>query len=118
MSESQTQQVVTGQVLSGREGSGEDTGELARVITATILNTPGVVRLVPPRWRVGRSAERVRLEEKDGAASVSMEITVDLSVPIIELTADLRRRVTTAVQHSGRTPGRVDVLVSRVESAD
>ena len=44
-----------------------------------------------------------------------MEVTVDLTVPIVRLTQDLRRRIAMAITQSGRVPGKVDVVVSKVE---
>ena len=80
-----------------------------------------MTRLVRPWWRrVGKSDERsaVRISEEDGRTDVDMEVTVDLTVPIVRLTQDLRHRVATAITASGRIPGKIDVTVSKVERKD
>lgn len=109
-------------VVSGTVLTGDDTSDdLEGVIVITVLNTPGVTRLVRPWWRrVGKSDERsaVRISEENGRTDVGMEVTVDLTVPIVRLTQDLRHRVATAVTASGRIPGKIDVTVSKVERKD
>ncbi|MGK2309771.1 hypothetical protein [Cutibacterium sp. V970] len=109
-------------VVSGTVLTGDDTSDdLEGVIVTTVLNTPGVTRLVRPWWRrVGKSDERsaVRISEENGRTDVDMEVTVDLTVPIVRLTQDLRHRVATAITASGRIPGKIDVTVSKVERKD
>lgn len=108
-------------VVSGTVLTGDDTvDDLKGVIATTVLNTPGVTRLVRPWWRrVGTSDDRsaIRITEQDGRTDVDIEVTVDLTVPIVRLTEDLRHRVSTAIAQSGRTPGKVDVVVSKVEGS-
>ncbi|WCC80290.1 hypothetical protein O6R08_01725 [Cutibacterium equinum] len=114
MPEPENDVVVSGTVLTGDD----TTDDLEGVIVTTVLNTPGVTRLVRPWWRrVGMSDDRsaVRISEEDGRTDVGIEVTVDLTVPIVRLTQDLRHRVATAMTQAGRTPGKVDVIVSRVE---
>ena len=77
-----------------------------------------MTRLVRPWWRrVGTSDDRcaIRVSEEDGHTDVGIEVTVDLTVPIVRLTQDLRRRIAMAITQSGRVPGKVDVVVSKVE---
>ena len=114
MSEPENEVVVSGTVLTGDETS----DDLEGVIVTTVLNTPGVTRLVRPWWRrVGTSDDRcaIRVSEEDGHTDVGIEVTVDLTVPIVRLTQDLRRRIAMAITQSGRVPGKVDVVVSKVE---
>lgn len=117
MPEPENDVVVSGTVLTGDETS----DDLEGVIVTTVLNTPGVTRLVRPWWRrVGKSDERsaVRISEENGRTDVGIEVTVDLTVPIVRLTQDLRHRVATAITASGRIPGKIDVTVSKVERKD
>lgn len=113
MSELENDIIVSGTLLTGEKA----VDDLAGVIVTTVCNTPGVTRLVKPWWRRfgndGRSA--IRISEEDGHSDVEVEVTVDLTVPIVQLTQDLRHRVFTAITQSGRTPGKVDIVVSKVE---
>mgnify|MGYP007117101899 FL=1 len=113
MSELENDIIVSGTLLTGEKA----VDDLAGVIVTTVCNTPGVTRLVKPWWRRfgndGRSA--IRISEEDGHSDVEVEVTVALTVPIVKLTQDLRHRVFTAITQSGRTPGKVDIVVSKVE---
>ena len=113
MSESENDVIVSGTLLTGEEAI----DDLAGVIATTVCNTPGVTRLVKPWWRRVGSDDRsaVRISEENGLSEVEVEITVDLTVPIVQLTQDLRHRVSTAITQSVRTPGKVDIVVSKVE---
>ncbi|HAP97512.1 MAG TPA: hypothetical protein DCQ95_03870, partial [Cutibacterium acnes] len=87
--------VVSGTLLTGEHVI----DDLAGIIVTTVRNTPGVTRVVKPWWRrVGdddRSA--IRISEENGLSDVEVEVTVDLTVPIVQLTQDLRHRVSTAI---------------------
>ncbi|MSS45075.1 hypothetical protein FYJ43_03200 [Cutibacterium sp. WCA-380-WT-3A] len=113
MSESGNDAIVSGTLLTGDEAA----DGLAEVIATTVCHTPGVTRIVKPWWRRIGSDDRsaIRISEEDGRSDVDMEIAVDLTVPIVQLTQDLRRRVSTAITQAGRTPGKVDIVVSKVE---
>ena len=109
MSELKNDDVVSGTLLTGEH----IIDDLAGIIVTTVRNTPGVTRLVKPWWRRIGNDDRsaIRISEED----VLSEVTVDLTVPIVQLTQDLRHRVSTAITQSGRTPGKVDIVVSKVE---
>lgn len=94
----------------------DDSGEeLRRVVAGIVTRTPGVVRLVRPRWRRGTGGDEaaVRVSSRDGATGIEVEICVDLTVPIVVLTDDLRTRIRAAVEATGRAAGPVTVVVSR-----
>ena len=83
MSELENDIIVSGTLLTGEKA----VDDLAGVIVTTVCNTPGVTRLVKPWWRRfgndGRSA--IRISEEDGHSDVEVEVTVDLTVPIVQL---------------------------------
>ena len=113
MSELKNDDVVSGTLLTGEH----IIDDLAGIIVTTVRNTPGVTRLVKPWWRRIGNDDRsaIRISEEDGLSEVKVEVTVDLTVPIVQLTQDLRHRVSTAITQSGRTPGKADIVVSKVE---
>lgn len=128
---------MSGEPVSGRVLGGDGAGraELLATLTAVVVGTPGVVRVVVPGRglrRRGDGAVRaaallpdgvpaeavsgVRMTEQDGGpVDVRVEIVVGLGRPVAEVAGELRTRVCRAIEQAGRRAGAVTVVVSAVE---
>lgn len=92
------------------------TAELARLIAATVLETPGVIRLEPAlRNMLLLQVDGVRLSVTNGAVETAIEVAIDnahTALPTAEL---LQQRVIDLIRGQDLSPTDVSVSILAID---